>query len=69
MVLHYHAGPTRSTQVNGRLETTEFKRGPGGRPTRQEAERRHLALLETATRLFLAGGIDAVSMDEIAKQA
>ncbi|MGP0095261.1 MAG: TetR/AcrR family transcriptional regulator [Xanthobacteraceae bacterium] len=51
------------------LETTEFKRGPGGRPTRAEAERRHSALLEAATRLFLAHGLDAVSMDEIAKQA
>jgi len=55
--------------ANGMLETTEFKRGPGGRPTRAEAERRHGALLEAATRLFLARGLDAVSMDEIAKQA
>lgn len=51
------------------LETSEFKRGPGGRPTRAEAERRHSALLEAATRLFLAHGPDAVSMDEIAKRA
>jgi TetR/AcrR family transcriptional regulator, mexJK operon transcriptional repressor len=51
------------------LEPAEFKRGPGGRPTRQEAERRHTMLLETAMRLFLARGLDAVSIDEIAKQA
>src|ERR1700683_5816383 len=51
------------------LEPAEFKRGPGGRPTRQEAERRHAVLLETAIRLFLEHGLDAVSVDEIAKQS
>jgi TetR/AcrR family transcriptional regulator, mexJK operon transcriptional repressor len=51
------------------LEPTEFKRGPGGRPTRREAERRHVVLLETATRLFLERGLDGVSIDEIARQA
>jgi TetR/AcrR family transcriptional regulator, mexJK operon transcriptional repressor len=51
------------------LEPAEFKRGPGGRPTRQEAERRHAVLLETALRLFLERGLDAVSIDEIAKQS
>jgi len=51
------------------LEPAEFKRGPGGRPTRQEAERRHLALLNAAMRLFLDRGLDAVSIDEIAKRA
>lgn len=51
------------------LEPAEFKRGPGGRPTRQEAERRHAALLNTAIRLFLDQGLDGVSIDEIAKQA
>ncbi|HEX3503888.1 MAG TPA: TetR/AcrR family transcriptional regulator [Xanthobacteraceae bacterium] len=51
------------------LETGEFKRGPGGRPTQAEAERRHMALLETAMRLFLERGLDAVSIDEIAKRA
>jgi TetR/AcrR family transcriptional regulator, mexJK operon transcriptional repressor len=55
--------------ANGTLEPTEFKRGPGGRPTRHEAERRHVALLKTATRLFLEGGLDVVTLDEIAKQA
>jgi TetR/AcrR family transcriptional repressor of mexJK operon len=51
------------------LESAEFKRGPGGRPTRQEAERRHGALLNTAIRLFLERGLDAVSVDEIAKRS
>ena len=51
------------------LEPAEFKRGPGGRPTRQEAERRHAVLLNTAIRLFLEHGLDAVSVDEIAKQS
>jgi TetR/AcrR family transcriptional regulator, mexJK operon transcriptional repressor len=51
------------------LEPAQFKRGPGGRPTRQEAERRHAVLLETALRLFLERGLDAVSIDEIAKQS
>jgi TetR/AcrR family transcriptional regulator, mexJK operon transcriptional repressor len=51
------------------LESAEFKRGPGGRPTRQEAERRHAVLLETALRLFLKHGLDVVSIDEIAKRS
>ena len=51
------------------LETAAFRRGPGGRPTRAEAERRHGALLETAMRLFLAHGLDAVSIDEIARRS
>jgi TetR/AcrR family transcriptional regulator, mexJK operon transcriptional repressor len=50
-------------------EVIEFKRGPGGRPTRAEAERRHAALLETAMRLFLERGFEPVSIEEIAKQA
>lgn len=50
-------------------ELTEFKRGPGGRPTRAEAERRLGTLLETAMRLFLARGYEAVTIEEIAKQA
>jgi TetR/AcrR family transcriptional repressor of mexJK operon len=51
------------------LEPAAFRRGPGGRPTRQEAERRHSVLLATAARLFVDHGIDAVSIDQIAKQA
>jgi len=49
------------------LEPREFRRGPGGRPTRAEAERRHRALLATAFRLFLDKGWDGVSMDEISR--
>jgi TetR/AcrR family transcriptional regulator, mexJK operon transcriptional repressor len=51
------------------LEPIEFKRGPGGRPTREEAERRHRYLLETAFRLFLDKGWDGVSVDEISRQS
>lgn len=50
-------------------EIAEFKRGAGGRPTRAEAERRLENLLETAARLFLERGYEAVSVEEIAKQA
>jgi TetR/AcrR family transcriptional regulator, mexJK operon transcriptional repressor len=49
------------------LEPSEFKRGPGGRPTREEAERRHRLLLETAFRLFLDKGWDGVSVEEISR--
>jgi AcrR family transcriptional regulator len=51
------------------LESGEFKRGPGGRPTREEAERRHRVLLETAYRLFLEKGWDGVSIDAISRQS
>jgi TetR/AcrR family transcriptional regulator, mexJK operon transcriptional repressor len=50
-------------------EVAEFKRGPGGRPTRAESERRQGNLLETAMRLFLERGYEAVSVEEIARQA
>lgn len=51
------------------LEAAEFRRGPGGRPTRQEAERRHRALLDAATHLFLEGGLNGTSIDAIAERA
>jgi TetR/AcrR family transcriptional regulator, mexJK operon transcriptional repressor len=54
---------------NAPLEPASFKRGPGGRPTRQEAERRHHHLLATATRLFLEKGWDGASVDEIARDS
>jgi TetR/AcrR family transcriptional regulator, mexJK operon transcriptional repressor len=51
------------------LEAGEFKRGPGGRPTREEAERRHRGLIETAFRLFLEKGWEGASIDEISRRA
>src|SRR5262245_47938138 len=51
------------------LERGEFRRGRGGRPTQQEAERRHRTLLKTATRLFLKNGWDGTSIDEISRQS
>ncbi len=49
--------------------TKEFRRGPGGRPSVAEAERRHLALLDCAARMFLDQGFDEVSIEEIARRA
>lgn len=51
------------------LERAEFRRGPGGRPTREEAERRHRSLLATAFRLFVEKGWDGASIDEISRQS
>jgi len=55
--------------VTRAAEVSQFKRGAGGRPTRAEAERRLARLLDTAARLFLEHGYEAVSVEEIAKQA
>jgi TetR/AcrR family transcriptional regulator, mexJK operon transcriptional repressor len=55
--------------LDNSLETGPFKRGPGGRPTRDEAERRHRDLLDTTRRLLLARGWDATSIDEISRQS
>jgi TetR/AcrR family transcriptional repressor of mexJK operon len=51
------------------LESGEFRRGPGGRPTREEAERRHRELLAATKRLLLERGWEATSIEEIARQA
>jgi TetR/AcrR family transcriptional regulator, mexJK operon transcriptional repressor len=51
------------------LEKGAFRRGPGGRPTRQEAERRHRDLLETTKRLLLERGWEGTSIDEISRQS
>lgn len=54
---------------NQPIEAGVFKRGPGGRPTRQEAERRHMSLLAAATRLFLDKGWEGASIDEISRSS
>ena len=51
------------------LETGQFRRGPGGRPSREEAERRHRELLQTTKRLLLERGWEATSIDEISRQS
>lgn len=60
-------GENEATEAS--LERKGFKRGPGGRPTRAEAERRHRSLLATAFRLFLDKGWDGTSVDEISRQS
>jgi TetR/AcrR family transcriptional regulator, mexJK operon transcriptional repressor len=57
---------THSLDSNS-LETGPFKRGRGGRPSREEAERRHRELLETTKRLLLERGWEATSIDEISR--
>jgi TetR/AcrR family transcriptional regulator, mexJK operon transcriptional repressor len=47
----------------------EFRRGPGGRPSAAEAERRQKILLDCAARLFFDAGYDAVSIDEISRRS
>lgn len=41
----------------------------GGRPTREEAARRDIRLLESATRLFMERGYEGASMDAVAEAA
>jgi TetR/AcrR family transcriptional regulator, mexJK operon transcriptional repressor len=71
--LHYHidhrAASRTAPILDNSLETGPFKRGPGGRPTRDEAERRHRDLLDATRRLLLARGWDATSIDEISRQS
>jgi len=55
--------------VKNSLESGQFRRGPGGRPSREEAERRHRDLLATTRRLLLEKGWDATSIDEISRQS
>lgn len=57
------------SEGEAQLERGAFRRGPGGRPTRQEAERRHRELLETAKRLLLDRGWEGTSIDEISRQS
>lgn len=45
------------------------KRGTGGRPTREEAARREVRIVEVAMQLFIERGFDATSMDAVAEAA
>lgn len=51
------------------LESGQFRRGRGGRPSRAQAEQRHRDLLKTARRLLLERGWDGASIDEISRQS
>jgi TetR/AcrR family transcriptional repressor of mexJK operon len=44
-------------------------RGSGGRPTREEAQRRDARLLDVATRLFMERGFEGTSIDAVAEAA
>lgn len=57
------------TDGEAALESGIFRRGPGGRPTRREAERRHRELLETTKRLLLERGWEGTSIDEVSRQS
>ncbi len=48
---------------------TIARRGTGGRPTREEAARRHLRLLDVATNLFMERGFEGTSIDAVAEAA
>jgi AcrR family transcriptional regulator len=51
------------------IERTDagVKRGSGGRPTREEAARRHEHLIAVATTLFMERGFDATSIEAVAE--
>src|SRR5260370_15672521 len=62
-------GPQSKHMSTPSFDRAEVKRGPGGRPTREEAERRHRALLDAASQLFLENGLNGTSIEAIAEQA
>jgi TetR/AcrR family transcriptional regulator, mexJK operon transcriptional repressor len=55
--------------VSNLLERDQFRRGRGGRPSREEAERRHRELLATTRRLLLEKGWSGTSIDEVSRQS
>lgn len=57
------------SEAKSQSDPTLFRRGPGGRPTREQAEQRHRALLDAAARLFIANGLNGVSLEAIAEEA
>jgi TetR/AcrR family transcriptional regulator, mexJK operon transcriptional repressor len=61
--------PGKQKIVDDIAESVAFRRGPGGRPTQVEAERRHKILLRTAAELFVTRGLQGASIDAIARAA
>src|SRR5437879_13915960 len=57
------------TREEARTAERPHRRGSGGRPTRQEATRRDLRLLDVATTLFMERGFDGRSFDAVAEAA
>jgi len=57
--------------TNEGIEAVErpVRRGTGGRPTREEALRRDVRLLDVATTLFMERGFDGTSIDAVAEAA
>jgi TetR/AcrR family transcriptional regulator, mexJK operon transcriptional repressor len=51
------------------LSQSSPRRGSGGRPTREEAQRLDARLLEVATRLFMERGYEGTSIDAVAEAA
>ncbi len=52
-----------------RADARDAGRRSGGRPTREEAERRDARLVAVATQLFMEHGFDATSIDAVAQAA
>ncbi|MBO0662415.1 TetR/AcrR family transcriptional regulator C-terminal domain-containing protein [Jiella sp. MQZ9-1] len=60
---------TRSDRAAAQAAPARPARAKGGRPTREEAARRHQAILDTATRLFLDKGFEGTSLETVADLA
>lgn len=52
--------------MNERFEATNTPPGPNGRPTKQQAEQRHVLLLDRALEMFLDKGFELTTIDAIA---
>ncbi|MBP0615675.1 TetR/AcrR family transcriptional regulator [Jiella mangrovi] len=58
-----------SRQALARARLSRAAKARGGRPTREESERRQLKVMDAATRLFLERGFDATSIEAVAQAA